>query len=161
MAYENIIKELRDLLEDNVHPELKRPFYYGDPIAIPESSLPTVAIDPLKGETVQGPTGHDEHLKNIIIKVIVDKRKDIGKGGGEVVATQELEKYVEEIDETTGRYKTDTILGILRKNLTLEKTVVDQGISWEYRVAEREDITTEECWITIDTRRIIEVQNRS
>ncbi len=161
MAYESVTKEVLDLLETNAHPDLKRPFYFGDPILIPASKLPTVAVDPLRGESPQGPTGHDEQSQELIIKVIVDKRQDMGRGGGEVVGTQNLIRYVNELDETTGRYKTDTIIGILRKNLTLEKTSIDQNISWEFRVAEREDVLTEECWITISVTKIIEVQNRT
>jgi len=161
MAYESTIKEIIDLLETNAHPDLKRPFYFGDPLHIPASMLPTVAVDIETGESPLGPTGHDEQIETLIIKVLVDKRPDLNKKAGEVVALQNLIKYVEELDETTGQYKTDTILGILRKNLTLEKTSIGHDISWEYGVVEREDILTAECWIRISVDKLIEVPNRS
>lgn len=161
MAYESTIKKIISLLEANAHPDLKKPFYFGDPLHIPSSMLPTVAVDLLSGESPQGATGHDEQRETLVIKVLVDKRVDLNKSPGEVVALQNLIKYVEELDETTGQYKTDTIIGILRKNLTLEKTSIGHDISWEYSVVEREDILTAECWITISVDKIIEVPNRS
>lgn len=161
MSFESGIKEIKDLLEDNAHPELKRPFYLGDPLHIPASQLPTIAVDIVSGESPQGPTGHDEQSERLVIKVLVDKRQDLGNGGNKVVATEELVKYVEELDESNGQYQGNTVLGVLRKNLTLENTVINQEMSWEYGVAEREDILTAECWITISITKIIQVPNRA
>jgi hypothetical protein len=161
MSSESTIKEIISLLEENVHEDLKRPFYFGDPLQVPSSMLPTVAVDMVSGESPQGPTGHDEQLETLQIKVLVDKRPDLGRSSGKVVALEELIKFVEEVDSSTGRYKTNTILGVLRKNLSLEKTSIGNDISWEYGVLERQNILTAECWITINVKKIIEVQNRT
>ena len=161
MAFESTIKEIISLLEENVHEDLKRPFYYGDPLLIPESMLPTIAVDIMSGESPLGPTGHDEQLETLQIKVLVDKRQDMGQKSNEVVATQQLIKFVEEVDSSTGRYKTNTILGVLRKNISLGKTSIGNDMSWEYGVVERESILTAECWITINVGKIIGVQSRT
>lgn len=161
MAYKSTIKEIISLLEASAHPDLKRPFYFGDPLHVPESLLPTVSVDIETGESPLGPTGHDEQTQRLMIKVLVNKKHDLKKAPKEVVATRKLIEYVEEIDENTGQYKTNTILGILRKNLTLESTSIGNDISWEYGVVEREDVLTAEAWITISVSKNIEVSNRS
>jgi hypothetical protein len=161
MSNENSIKEIINLLEANTHPDLKKPFYFGDPLFVPASRLPTIAVDIENGESPQGATGHDQQRESLIIKVLVDKRVDLDKEPGQVVATENLIKYVEELDDTTGQYKDSTVLGILRKNLTLEKTSIGHDISWEYGVIERGEILIAECWVRIDVSKMIEIPSRA
>lgn len=155
---EDIVEKIKELLEEHAHPDLKRPFYDGDPVIVPASSLPTIAIEMSGTEVDEGPTGYDSHLDTLIIKVIVDKRVDFDKKPDEVMAQKTLREYVKGIESDV--LKSNSILGILRKYLTLDKNVLDQLATVEFSVVKREDVFTEEAWITLSLESIIEVSGR-
>lgn len=161
MAAQTIIDKIKELLEANVHERLKKPFYLGDPIAIPASRLPTIAIEPSITDISSGATGQDEHIHTIIIKIITDKRKDFNKSPEKVLAVADLIDWAEGIDSDTGELKTTSVAGILRKYLTLENEVVNQLMSIEYGVVPREEFLTAEAWITLtDIKSLILVSGR-
>lgn len=155
----DLIKKVISLLEDNVNPQIKRPFYDGDPVIIPVSSLPVIAVEMSGSEIDEGPTGYDSHKDTIIIKVIVDKRVDFNKMANEVVAQKTLRDYVKGVDDDDN-LKADSVVGVLRKYLTLDKKVLDQLLTIEYSVVKREEITTEEAWITLSSESIMRINNR-
>ena len=155
----DIVKTVKELLEEYAHPDLKRPFYDGDPIVLPASRLPTVAIEMSASNVDEGPTGHDSHLDTLTIKVVVDKRKDFNKEPGEVVAQKTLRNYVKGVDDN-GNLKTNSIVGVLRKHLTLNKEALDQLMSIDFSVVKREDILTEEAWISLAVETLVEMSGR-
>lgn len=155
----DIVRKVRDLLQDYAHPDLKKPFYDGDPIAIPASRLPTVAIEMTNSNVNEGPTGFDSHADTLTIKVIVDKRADFNKEPGQVAAHKALRDYVKGVDEDDN-LMSNSIIGILRKYLSLENEALDQLISVEFSVIKREDIITEEAWISLAVESIVEMPDR-
>ena len=155
----DIVKKVKELLEDYVHPDLKRPFYDGDPVAIPASRLPTIAIEMSASGIDEGPTGHDSHLDTLTIKVIVDKRADFNKQPAEVVAQKTLRNFVKGVDDD-GNLKSNSIVGVLRKHLSLDSSVLDQLMSVDFSVVKREDILTEEAWISLTVETLIEMSGR-
>lgn len=155
----NIVKEVKQLLEDYVHPDLKRPFYDGDPVVIPASRLPTISIEMSGSDIDEGPTGHDSHLDTLTIKVIVDKRPDFNKQPGEVVAQKTLRDFVKGTDDD-GNLKTNSLVGVLRKYLTLNSSVLDQLISIDFSVVKRDDILTEEAWLSLTVEELVEMPSR-
>jgi len=155
----DVVKKVKELLEDNAHPDLKRPFYDGDPIIIPASKLPTVAIEMAGSDIDEGPTGYDSHLDTLTIKVIVDKRPDFNKKPGEVAAQKTLRDFVKGMDDD-GNLLANSVIGVLRKYLTLDSTALDQLASVDFSVVKREDIVTEEAWITFAVESIVQMSNR-
>jgi len=156
----DMVQNTIDLLEADVNTNLRRPFFYGDPIAIPAGRLPTIAVELTGSDIDEGPTGHDSHLDTITIKVIVDKRRDLEKGPAKVLAHQALVDFVKGVD-SDGNLKTDSVVGVLRKQLSLDRTALDQLMAIEYSVIKREDLITEEAWISFSVETIVEVSDRS
>lgn len=156
----DIIKKIIDTLDESISPKLKRPFYYGDPAVIPASMLPTIAVELTSSGISNGPTGFDRHIDTITIKVIVDKRVDFNKPAGEVVAHKTLVDFVKGVD-SSGNLKSDSVLGVLRKNISLDSEALDQLADIDFSVIKREDIVTEEAWITFSVESIVEVENRT
>jgi len=155
----DIIKKVIDLLEEHSTPDLKRPFYDGDPIIIPASKLPTVSVEMTGSDIDEGATGYDSHSDIITIKVIVDKRQDFNQGAGDVVAQKTLREYVKGVD-SDGKLLANSIVGVLRKHLSLDSTILDQMMSIDFSVIKREDIITEEAWISFAVESIVEMSAR-
>ncbi len=153
----DLVKKTIQILEKDASPELRRPFYDGDPIAVPKSLMPTIAVM-LENEDVDlGATGFDKRLYTITIKVIVNKESDFNKEPAQVVAHRTLRDFVEGVDEI----KDNSIISILRKNFTLNREVLNQMIRVVYNTIKREDIISEEAWITFTLEKAVQVQERS
>ena len=155
----DIVKKVIEILEEHANPKLRRPFYDGDPIAIPTSMFPAVAVELSGSDIDTGPTSYDKHLDTLMIKVIVDKKQDFNKLPGEVVAQNTLRDFVKGVDENDA-LKADSIVGILRKHLSLDSSALEQLISIEFSVVKREDITTEEAWILFSVESNVQMLNR-
>jgi len=157
----DVVQRIIKLLEDHVHPDLKRPFYDGDPIAIPASKLPTISVEMTDCDIDEAATGHDSHLDTIMIKVIVDKRVDFDKKEGEVVAQKTLRDYIKGVG-SDGKLKSNSVVGVLRNNLTLSSAVLDQLMQVNISVVRRGDDTiTEEAWISLTTESIVDMSERT
>ncbi len=156
---EDIVKTTIKLLEDKVSPDLRRPFFDGDPIMVPKSLMPTIAVM-LENEDIDlGPTGFDKRLYTLTIKVIVNKESDFNKEPAQVVAHKTLRDFVEGIEN--GKIKDNSIVSILRQNFTLSGEVLNQLIKIVYNTIKREDIVSEEAWITFTIEKLVEVENRT
>lgn len=155
----DIVKKVIELLEESVNPDLKKPFYDGDPVIIPASRMPTIAVEMTGSDIDEGPTGFDSHSDVLTIKVIVDKRPDFNKKPGEVVAHKTLRDYVKGMD-SDGKLLVNSIVGVLRKHLSLDSTALDQMMSIDFSVVKREDVITEEAWITFAVESIVEMSAR-
>ncbi len=151
----DIIQKVIDLLKDDVNIALKRPFYYGDPAVIPSSMLPTLAVELTSSGVDVGPTGYDKHLDTITIKVIVDKRRDFNQSPGKVMAHSTLVDFVKGV--SNGALKTDSVVGVLRKQLSLDSSALEQLIAIDFSVLKREEITTEEAWISFSVESNVEM----
>jgi len=98
-------------------------------------------------------------LDTLTIKVIVDKRPDFNKKPGEVAAQKTLRDFVKGMDDD-GNLLANSVIGVLRKYLTLDSTALDQLASVDFSVVKREDIVTEEAWITFAVESIVQMSNR-
>ncbi len=156
---EDIILQVRKILEDNVSPELKRPFFDGDPIIVSKSHMPTIAVVLSKTNIDTGPTGYDKYLYTLIIKVIVNKEEDFNKEPAQVVAHKTLRDFVEGIKGDI--IDEQSVVGVLRKNFTLNSSILNQIIAIDYNTINREDVITEEAWITLSILKNVEVSGRS
>jgi len=156
---EDIILQVKKILEENVSPELKRPFFDGDPIIVSKSHMPTIAVVLSRTNIDTGPTGFDKYLYTVVIKVIINKEEDFNKEPAQVVAHRTLRNFVEGIKD--GIIDEQSVVGVLRKNFTLSNSILNQIIAIDYNTINREDIITEEAWITMTILKNIEVSGRS
>jgi hypothetical protein len=124
-------------------------FYYGDPYDIPISYMPCVVVELQKTNIDFGPTGMDNIIQTVQIKLIYNKRDDYGSTStSEVTGVRTLEAFAQGTDPTSLEYEQHTVLGVLRKYVTIENTATDQTVDIQYGIVPRKDGPTAECHIT-------------
>lgn len=164
-----LIDRILDYLQNEtigLPPGYFKTFFYGDPLIIPISLMPCVAVEKVQTDIEAGPIQSDTLDTTVAIKLIYNKKDDFGTTPNEVTGVRALEQYAEAIDPTTNQYSTITVMGILRKYFTLADensnyTVLDQKVSIKYGVVPRPEGTlTQECQIIIRFHQLRNVYNR-
>src|SRR5215210_2868515 len=144
-----LVDTVIELLKDQLGVNYFKKFYYGDPFNIPTSLMPCVAVDLLRTQIEVGPTGMDNLIQTVQIKLIYNKRDDFTTADtAEVMGVRALESFAQGIDPSSAEYEPHTILGILRKHITVENTSTDQTIDIQYGIVPRKGGPTAECHIT-------------
>ena len=151
---DKIIKYLKEHGDDRI-----KTYYFGDPLIIPVSNLPALIVSKKSSEINQGATGLDEADKIYTIKLVMNKKDELGKNPDEVAAQRTLADIVEGVD-SGGNYNSTSLIGILRKYFTLGDTIEDQSISIEYFLSERGELITEEVDLNINIKDFISVPER-
>lgn len=139
-------------------------FYHGDPYDIPLSNMPCVVVELQRTRisSDDAPTGMDHIQQTIQIKLIYNKREDYGSTNtSEVTGVRTLESFAQGIDPSSGEYESHTVLGILRKNFTLDNVIVDQAVDIQYGIVPRKDAPTSECHITFIADELAPVSGRT
>lgn len=156
---------LAALLRDELKVALKgtfKEFYIGDPLQIPQQSLPCVVIEIQREEAAQGPTGMDILRTTVLIKLIVNKKEDFGKRANEVLWRSRLEAMVGARDKTSNQYLDESVLGLLRKKFTMNGRLVENSEIVEYGLTPRpQDVITEEAHVTATFEEFVEVPSRT
>ena len=148
------INLLKPLLEAKLKGDIKA-FYIGDPILIPDASMPCISISPNATATEVADNQRDVRTHTINIALIIDARKYFGKTPNEMVGTTYLmEKMTKE--NTDGSVNENTILGVLRKNLSLSSNrFIGNDVSIDYTTRRRtEDLITLEAILTVTVQQL-------
>lgn len=160
---------IKQTLQDNLPEGLYASFYIGDPIAIPQSLMPAIIIEPVRSAYPLENIGLQRHDFTCRIKVVVNKKDDIGKSEEEVVADLTLLRMVEgDHEDTADRLAEQSVVNILETNKTLNSEVFNSQITdILYDVFPRvsaenaeDDIFTAEAHITYVLSRLLEIPNR-
>ena len=169
MELENIdykitaIDSVKRLLESTFG-DFFRAYFEGDPIDIPQSLLPCLVIEKLNGPVNQTATGLDNNYSNILIKVIFNKKDDFGAQGGDVDLTErKIRHIIEGRDPETGGWLPNTIMYVIRHNITLDGTVVENNsvdVSYDVDFRPGDNITSE-GYVTFTVREHVIVNSRS
>lgn len=133
-------------------------FYIGDPLLLPESSMPCISVSPESSTINIADNQRDERAHKIQISLIIDARKYFNATPNEMVGTTFLtETMSKELDD--GSIDPASILGIIRDNLTLSTNrFVSNNVVIDYTTRRRsEDLLTLESICTIE---IIHISNR-
>lgn len=140
---QNVARVLLNTLRKELGSTFKT-YWDGDPIAIGQSQLPALIVDWERADSIVAPTRHDRWRHSIVIKVLVNKMEDVStldtQGTGiliEVPTKKRLEGYIFARDKTTGEYKADTVLGVLRRKYTLEGRQGNQIANVVFGITER------------------------
>jgi len=148
-------------LKNNLPQGYFKYFLYGDPLDIPASLLPCIAVEILKEELIQGPTGMDLIKDTVVIKLMYNKKQDFGKSADEVLGIRALENYAIGVDPSTSEYNTKSVASILRKNFTLGQLITNETMIVDFGVSRRPQVMTAECHITVAIERYRTVTGRA
>jgi hypothetical protein len=155
-------QKIIDLLKATLTYYPFKEYFDGEPVLIPESLLPCIVVHKVNGTEGFGPTGFDKSTSEIVIKVVFNKKDDLSSSGRQYTTHKKLKEIIEARDGTTKLFVEKSIMGILRKNVTLVDTVIDQEIDLNYDVVPRpDDVITEEGHVTIRVTQLIQINNRS
>ena len=150
-------QELKDGLTN-----LFKEYYIGDPLQIPQQSMPCIVVETLSEDQLEGPTGLDEVTTTLLIKLIVNKKDDFGKKSNAVLWRQRLEDMVKARDDTTKYYLDKTVMGIVRKKITLGGRFTLNRARIEYGLTPRpQDVITEEAHVTLTLQEFVQVPSRT
>ena len=134
-------------------------YYYGDPLVIPVSSMPALIIENRGVGINQGATGLDEISPVYAIKLVMNKKDEIGKTANEMACQRTLADIIMKRD-SNNNYLETSIIGILRKYFTLGQTINDQEIAVEFFTASRGDLITEELELIINIKDFVSMPSR-
>lgn len=137
-------------------------FRIGDPITIPESQLPALIVSETATDYTFGPTGFDDVTHTLLIQVILNKKDEIGKPSDGSSLDETLDALIQGRDETSGEFMPDTILGALRRNITLGALIIQNTSKVRKGVIPRsEDLLTAEAHIDVEVIELQAVPNRN
>lgn len=151
---ETAIKLIKALLEAKMSGKIKY-FYVGDPILIPESSLPCIAIAPNSSSAEVADNARDLRTHTIDISLIIDARQYFNKTPNEMVGTTYLMETMSK-ELADGSVDPASILGILRDNLSLSTNhFISDAVSIDYTTRRRtDDLITLEAVASILVKQI-------
>ncbi len=154
---DRLLQYLKDTFGDQFHA-----YFEGDPVQIGQSLLPCIVVQKVTGTIQTGPTGADENIEQIMIKVILNKKDDFGATETNVELTERrLRRIVEARDSVTLQYVPESLMGGLRTNITLGDVVLDMSHNIAYDLDLRpDDMITSEAHITTTVRTRILVPQR-
>jgi hypothetical protein len=145
MSYKKTVAEtIRDLFKDNFGDQF-RTYRIGDPIEIGESMLPAIFVTESSVSFAQDATGYDEISHNIVVQVVLNKKDDLGRPDDGNTLDLELDNLLYGRDKTTGLFLDNSVVGLIRKNLTLGNLSVDiiSDIRKEFVIRPEERVTVE------------------
>ncbi len=166
-----ILNKLEEQLGDMFHA-----YFDGEPVLIGSSHLPALIVEWENSTPVEAPTRHDKWSHQIIIKVLVNKMDDAGMPDTvgqssriiEVPTKKKLERFIFARDATTGQYIDKCIMGVLRRNFTMQGSMSTQiinqlqfGNSRRPQLGTGDNIVTSEAHLRISARELIQVPNRT
>jgi len=162
MEYKQTVSQLLKERFRDAFGDIYKGYYIGDPLVIPQMNLPCIIIEADSEGNTAGPTGHDYVNHVVMVKVVANKKDDFGKSPDIVLWRERLEKLVAGRDKTTGQYSDETVMGVLRKALTLGDRFVKNETSIDYGVNPRpQELLTEECHVTVNLRELVQVPART
>lgn len=133
---EKIIRMLRDGFGDAF-----KSYYYGDPYLIPQANLPAVCVVELESDDdlTNAPTGFDRVEDQVQIRLVLDKRDDLGASDTEDLTQKKLERLAKGRDASTKQYLPNTLKGILRNQITLENSIINQVGKVRFGISPQDD----------------------
>lgn len=157
--YRKTISEvILDLFRDNFQTGPFKVFREGDPIIFPASMLPALFISEPVTDYKQGATGFDVISHQLLIQLVFNKKDEFGAPDGASTMDKLLDQYIQGRDPVTGDLLPNSVLGVLRRNITLGNLVINQENRVEKYVLPRsEEMLTVEghVRVTIDEEQAI------
>lgn len=160
--WKDISERILERLEENLKGNGFIGFFDGDPIAIPQSMLPSIVVETTSASTLPAPTGYDKWQENLVIKVVMNKKDDFQGDLTTNETYKKIKKIIQGRASSTGEFHPESIMGALRKNFTLENVLVHQEVNVDIGLAERTaELTTAEGHIAFVVHQLIPIGQRS
>jgi len=151
---------LLDLFKANMG-DVFRSYRIGDPIIIGESLMPSLIITEPRTGYSQSATGFDDIEHEVLIQIIFNKKDEFGKPDDRATLDQTIDEVMQGRDETTGDFVDNSILGVLRRNLTLSNYAVNSIGTVEKGYVNRSDtLTTAEAHVRVTVTEWQSIANR-
>lgn len=114
-----IIKKYQDLILAAM-PGVFKGIYQGDPMRIPKTMIPALIIS--KSQTQLDPltNAEDEQRLSLILTVVTDIRDERSEDQQMVAGIAQLYDIIEGRDDATYALKTNSVLDVLRSNITVD-----------------------------------------
>ena len=131
-------------------------FYTGDPHILPESVMPCIIVNPVRTDTEVADNARDVHTHSIAVSLVIDARQYFNATPDKMVGTDFLMTTMEG-ETSAGAIDSNSILGVLRENLTLDTNRSIGNISSvDYTTRQRtEDLITLEAVVSLDISYIV------
>lgn len=139
-----------------------RMYRVGDPILPAQSELPAVFISETSVSFKQDATGYDLITHNILIQLVHNKKDELGKPVDGNTLDTILDNEIYGRDPSTNEYLPNTLMGVLRKNLTLGNLSIETISDAKKGVVARpQDMITAEAQVSVQVTELQPVNNRS
>ena len=149
------IELLKAKLEEKLKGSIKS-IYTGDPHILPESVMPCIIVNPVRTDTEVADNARDVHTHSIAVSLVIDARQYFNATPDKMVGTEFLMTTMEG-ETSSGAIDSNSILGVLRENLTLDTNRSIGNISSvDYTTRQRtEDLITLEVVVSLDISYIV------
>lgn len=111
-----VLKLYHNMIQESTG-NLFKAVYYGDPIAIPKSSMPALVLSKSRTRIGKISNAEDQHDIDIILTVVVDVRDTINDDKQIVPGIAQLYDIIEGRESDGYALKENSILNILRSNI--------------------------------------------
>lgn len=166
--YLNPQQAVAALLQDAFsNSDLVTTFYEGDPSEIGQSSLPAICVVRKDTQYDYGPTGFDKLVHTVQIRVVLDKRDEMGNPDSDRVDTtnQKLNDIIDGRDPSTGQFRTESVMGVLRGHVEFSVpfpmkptlTQVDQALYYVVPKTMQKNMITDEAHINVTITELVAV----
>jgi len=137
-------------------------YYEGDPLQIPVAAFPCMIVQKTRARVSLDATQTDLLESEVTISIVYNKADDFGAQSNVKLTEQILREKVEGRNAITGQFAPDTVMHVLRTNITLGQTKLSMSADWEYSYVERVDsMLTSEATVQLVSRERIMVPNRT
>jgi hypothetical protein len=151
---------LLDLFEKRLVDHRFKWFREGDPIILPQSQMPALLVTEDTTRWEADATGYDKATHTLRIQVVLNKKADFGNKDQASSLDKKLDEIVQGRDEA-GALLPNTIMGVLRKDFTLEGLSIQSiGTVEKGFVARSEELTTAEARITLELQELVPIVGR-
>lgn len=134
----------------------------GDPITAGSSQLPAIFVTETNLDVQDDATGYDGIIHTLNIQVVLNKKNELGRPVEGNTLDTILDNYVYGRDPETDEYAAKSVLGVLRRNVTLEEMTIQTKATIRRELVVRpEDELTAEANITIEVHELQPVNNRA
>lgn len=158
--YQAPFDRIKKLMEDTFGQTFKA-YYEGDPIEIPKVNLPCMIFETQAGRAQLDATSTDRVQRQINIRVVFNKEDDYNAKPDQNLTEKKLRMIVEAQDPQTGEYLKNTVVGALRYNLTLQSSIINNDIDWQYDLQPRSaGLVTSEATVQVAPVERVIVGNR-
>ncbi len=152
-----IIERIVALLTANVKtPRGIKQIYKGDPLMIPQNSLPAIAVSPVESTVETVDSENDQSNFVVSINLIINAKDYFNRQKDDEAGLFIAAKIMEEKESSSNKMREDTILKTIRKSLYADSVYSlktgSEAIDYGYR---NRDYPTIEAFLTITVNSIL------